>query len=332
MAIAHCNKNSDCHDLGERFPSQHLERWAPNILIGYINIKSHLNLWLTYQIGCASIVLLIFVITVLLQKMWHTKIIIFTTLLLNPYTFRAYFFSPPTISDASFFLGISLLVFGLIKKNFLLLVISVVIATFSRQTAIVLLPIFFLGYHYNYITFKQAFILSTLLLVLFFINQAISINFFHTDIAKTYNTHITLNGWQASYLDIQDIYKFLARILFTLLLWSPTLLLNIDKKRIIFVALCIILIAAQPLLSGPGITGGNFSRLITYATPFLCLLFVDKKQDLLQTLQYIGLIFLTSLHHHYSVLNNKFIFGILVISSALLCILSLGIKKYYAKK
>jgi hypothetical protein len=88
------------------------------------------------------------------------------------------------------------------------------------------------------------------------------------------------------------------RLFLFLFLLTP-LMLVAKRESFEIPAVGFFLLAAQPVLAGPFVTGDNIQRLISYAVPFVLLVKL-KARGLALTALSVTLIVLMSLHHHFS--------------------------------
>jgi hypothetical protein len=319
IEIASCNQLLECIHLGEKYydHNHHLERWITHFLIGNVSFYTGINLHVMYLL---SLFILLIVNALICSKYpgtWLERSTIFIFLLFQPYAFRLYFFSPPMICDALFSLSILLFGLGIVKKNENLLLLSSLIAAISRQTAVAIIPILFFAGYTKLIPFKTSLKSSLLILSVYFFNQKTSIIFYQSDPINTYNLVLTLTGWTKG-----NEIEFLFYCIFSLLLLSPLLLLNINQKYLLLVVVTVFFISLQPFIAGPGIMGGGgFLRLITQAYPIAVLLLVNSKQDLYSVSLFVLACIAISLHHHYSnSLISRNEFGLIIIVVAMLCL------------
>lgn len=316
VLIAKCENNNNCAELGASQKSHHLERWLPHVLIGKISDYTGLDLNVTYIVANVLIVLAMSLLVGTLPISRNTAILILAFLLFTPYSFRSYFYAPPMIADSLFFLSIVMLVIALISKNTLLLFIAVFISVVSRQTSVILVPILLAAYYYGFLKIKMAFSAIGFLLLVFVLNQYISVQLFGIDPVGTFGKFVSLRGWNPDAITQKQVELFFTNLFISFALVAPLLLLERDNRNSGFVLIAVSCVIFQPLLGGPGVSGANLTRLVAYSYPFSIIFILDREQRTLNSVMFIVFFMAISMHHNYTIVDNKgvFISAILVVA------------------
>jgi hypothetical protein len=154
--------------------------------------------------------------------------------------------------------------------------------------------------------------------LLFFITSNTASNFFNVNFYKMSHsfTGLFLDKFNFSQLLTFFIQLILSNFIIFNLLFLIILYFNSYKKRINFNSILIFILSIslwfQPILGGPSYTSGNISRLTILSFPvfliFLLLIFRNFKINLFYKGIIIFLLFMSSMHHHYSFFNCLFKF------------------------
>ena len=105
----------------------------------------------------------------------------------NPYIFRAGIYAPLMINDYIFILGIILFLFFLLHGKINFLTTSVLICSFSRQTALLMLPVLFFYLYFEKINSREKIYILfniVILIFIFYFNKYIS-SFFNVKIDES---------------------------------------------------------------------------------------------------------------------------------------------------
>lgn len=239
----------------------------------------------------------------------------------NPYIFRAGIYAPLMINDYIFILGIILFLFFLLHGKINLLTISVLICSFSRQTALLMLPVLFFYLYCKKINNKEKiYIISNIfiLILIFFFNKHMS-SFFNVKLDE--NLIKTISGLFKFNYTFSELILFIARFFisnFFIIILSFFTFLNFTKlkKKIKlkywYVLILGLLIWSQPILGGPIFTGGNIQRLTSFSIPIFLILFSYIYKDVkLGNFNYyliFSLLIISSFDHRYSFLGKLEIF------------------------
>ena len=235
----------------------------------------------------------------------------------NPYIFRAGIYAPLMINDYIFILGIILFLFFLLHGKINYLTISVLICSFSRQTALLMLPMLFFYLYFEKINNKQKiYIISNIviLILIFFFNKHISSLF---NVKMDESLIKTITGLFKFNYTFYELILFIARFFISnffiiILLFFTFFNLTKIKKKIKFkhwnILILGLLIWSQPILGGPVFTGGNIQRLTSFSIPVFLLVFSYIYKDIkLGNFNYyliFVLLIISSFDHRYSFLGR----------------------------
>lgn len=308
----------------EKFGAQHAQRFAFIYLIG--TVLKFLNVSFLWEKIFIIFNLLNFLLIIFLLKknfhILHEKdfsnlwFIFLLALIFNPYFLRASIYAPLMINDYIFITGILMLILGFENNNKKLLVLAIIICSFSRQTALIIVPAILIMSIYD-ISIKKRnpeifnFILILIVIVIFQLTYKISSN-------HRLDTNISnfIFGIFNSEFTIKDIINSLSRILlanFVIILllvkfFKKILTLKFFSNKLVLLSLLISFgIWSQPILAGPYHSVGNEARLTIMALPIFLLAlsyFFEEDIELNKKDKFILILLFTlsSLHHKYSFL------------------------------
>lgn len=325
-------------DSVAKIPYHHAQRFAVPFAIGLVAHASNIsveNIFIVFQIAFVSaILLLLFKIALYIGLPPPNALLLPLFFLCNPYTTRFFFAATPMIPDMVFMLGLTVILYGLVRISSIEVFLGVLIAIFGRQTALLLLPgiflwIFVMEDWKKVVLTKKILLCSAVFLVIsgwYFYSGAIASSF----AGKNYNAeHLTgLIHWlgffhssqtteffaQSSF-SLKVLGEFIFRGILSLLpalLTSIVLYISGEKvfrfRELIVLALLILSVIVQPFLAGPVITGNTIIRLTALALPILLVLLAkllkDTKKLTLRNLVILFPVFLlATVHHRYTVLN-----------------------------
>jgi hypothetical protein len=143
LAIAHAAPSLP--PAGSQLIFHHAQRFASPYLVGLVSWCAHLPPEHVFR--AAVFVTIALIVWVAYRILRHLRVpepygtLCLALLILHPYTFRLYIAIPPMMDDLVFVLGLSLLVYGLLKGSLSLSMIAVLIATLGKQTALFVLPV-----------------------------------------------------------------------------------------------------------------------------------------------------------------------------------------------
>lgn len=282
----------------------HAERFFFPFIIGLISNFLNVDTFYTYRI---FVFIVLFFLNYYIYKICkHLKcsndliLCSFYLVNLNPYISRFYISIPTIINDLIFILGVTILIYSILKKNRNIFEISFAhfLSFGSRQSSIALLIAYIVSKiksKKNLLNTKEA------IIVLFiFFSYLVLIKFYTDSLAnqlgnsRSYYYSIGMRIFGIfnqgnSFYDtvrflILPILSYMGLIIFCILFLEieTKKLLNAFKSRVlIFLIVTILLLILQPILSGPDITSRNIIRLTTLAfipLLFLILMITNKKK------------------------------------------------------
>jgi len=303
VAIANCPALEVCK-IGELYPNHHLERWLPNVAAGTVSKISGMGLYRSYLSILWLLLLSAVLMCVTANSSHSNRAVIIATIIFFPYGFRSYFFAPAMIADAAFLLATISLTLSIAHRNIKLLFFSCILGAVSRQTSVIFIPIIFAAIYHDKLPLRQGGISCLSIAIIGLGNQYVAHKLFGTTPASTIEHALGLFDWLKAGLNWEESKEFFTRGAFFILLLSPALVIQYDTKCIPLAAVCFLLLAIQPLLAGPEITGGNIPRLLAYGVPFIYLALL-REQVGMKLLYYIFVIWILSLHHNYATVFNQ---------------------------
>lgn len=308
MAVANAPDFESLHTLSLTHALHRLERWPLHFAIGRLALLLNINIWELERIFVLFGMSLVFMLVTSLRASPGQKIAIYALLIFSPYAFRQYYAVPGMLSDCYFYVAILGMAVGMWRKQWALIVVSLCCACFIRQTGVLLLPIFAIYCFADKVSLSKALSILILGFLAFGLSKALSIWAF-VPVPGGYVAMHTLGifFWIIQNPQWLDLADFLGRYGLMLLSLSPVLLLvnRLSVRDWMYIGFFFFL-HTQPLLAGPGVTGGNIDRLAIYGLPFLALILInDSQQDKFIGLIFIVLMFLESLLPNFSFLNGE---------------------------
>lgn len=283
----------------------HGERFLVSYFIGFITNLFNTNSFYIFQAATYLAVLILIIVNykiinnVIPYK--NYSILFFSLFLFNPYIIRYSLSNPIMLNDVVFILSISLLFSSFVKKKNILFYISIFLAIISRQTSIlIILALIFslvLPYKNEFINLKKIFFSILLWITNYFISQKyleISGNtFFYKSqffglidfFQKDFEILIFLKFLFLPFLS----FGLLCAVIIFLLL-NKKISLKIREINIFFIILLILLVA-QPFISGPLVAGKNIIRLSTHGYTSIIFLLCLNLKDLGRLSKKISIIF-----------------------------------------
>jgi hypothetical protein len=315
LALANCPHIADCKKLGEMFPAHHIQRWLPNILVGISSRALDVELENAYLGFQFFLIFCVYLLTDRLVISNVKKLMLFTFVIYFPYGFRSYLYAPPMFADALFFTMCYMFAVGVLNKNNYLIITSLVISSFCRQTAILLIPIVGSLAYFGRLERNMALPISILITSLFFLNITLARSFFGADSNTLFQILVGIFFVSST----ESWVGFLARLGLFLFLLSPCLALKVDKCAYTLFLIIVIIVSSQPFLAGPEITGGNIARLMAYSVAFVPFLLIDMESPKVRSaVIFLISVLMMSFHHHYSIVaSTSSYLGCLTLGGAL---------------
>jgi hypothetical protein len=260
-------------------PFHHAQRLAIPYLLGLAHVVFPIWIHILFIAGVAALVWgLVRVVERTLRALSLAPAqcaIVICMVALNPWVVRPYLGFPEMINDVGFAFGLAVLLYALVTNRMGLVVLGQVIASASRQTALLLLPmiLIWLGADLSRTGAsrkRRGAVAATAVgvAVLIYAGTGQVATQFATPSA---NAMHVLGGyvWLTTRFDLRELLRFLATIVespivpvgFIVILgvgtpsWKSGLV-----PTLLFGSLCVL---AQPLLAGPAVTEGNGQRLVT---------------------------------------------------------------------
>ena len=314
--ISKCGYNFSIDSLFDLvIPEQFAERWVPNYIVGIISRITGIELLYIYRILITLIYFFLISIIYFSKYNLQSKILYFSTITFNPYTFRSYFAGAYNLNDCLFFFSVFLLAISLDNKKIKHIYIAIILGVIAKQTSIFFIPILYLFYLKKYINVKQ--LLYTIIFLLFFaLSLKLSVLMLFKSMPSSTLRHIYgIFVWAFEEPKYKHLYLFFSRIFYFVILISPLVIIDfrlfIDK---FYLKLAIFLLL-QPILAGPAITADGGIRLYAFSLPFLYFPLL-KNECSKQTTYLLSIIFLfISFHHNFSIIKYKNLYGLIIIFS-----------------
>ncbi len=310
----------------------HAQRLFIHYIVGTIAHFSGWDLGGVYQgiaVLCSILIALLLLrfLTELGLNQWSRNLL-FGAFVCNPYAFRYYWIAPTMIADLVFVLGLGGIIWGLHSGRFLPVFLSGIVAMLGRQNALLIIPgvmvwMFFASSWAKYSNSKKVYFSLTFLgmqiglyqglghLVLPFtghpvIGASLFVSFF---------TWLTGETFQWKILFEHILRVFIPGVLTLFLICGFILASREIRKKIPFEFWASLFLAAslavQPLVVEPIGMAQNQSRQSSIAL----LALIVALAYLLRQIQYVprkwmgvfvlGCIFLSSLHHMYSIIGPQ---------------------------
>ena len=267
-----------------RIPFHHAQREAIPYLVGAISSLTKLSVGTWFFVVVFFLILtIVFLFARLLSELSLPKggiNILLLFFVLSPYTFRFYIALPFVLTDLSFQLGLVIVAIGLFKQRPWLTLSGFLLASLSRQTALLIIPLI-LGW--AYFVWPEAKPLSSKLRKAFFTIAVLTVGILvykgAGKLASIYaqpninEAHLVgLLNWTSTSFNPKELSIFLLRafvpfvipvcfILALLFRYRPKKWFGPEITKVILLLGTVILICSQPILGGPMITGANLTRL-----------------------------------------------------------------------
>jgi hypothetical protein len=326
IAIARIADIDGLYPLSSIYLWHHLERWPINFLLGILANNLDIDIWSVYR----AAVLICMAITAFtigcLRCDVHRKLAFFMLVLLNPYTFRIYYGVPGMIADCLFYTAIVGVSVGMFNRNSLMIVLFTTLASLSRQTSILLMPVLLIFCVHERVGILKTTVIIGSLAASFLVTQA-SAKLLFQPVESAYLMMHTLGifFWIVEDPDWLELFHFLGRYGLMWLTLLPALVVaGRNLKQTWVYLLFFIILQTQPFLAGPVITGSNIDRLAIYGLPFLCLIFLNGQFNPKYLFIFAVLLFATSLQPQFTFLHyiaeGRYIFVSTILLSAFISI------------
>ena len=310
----------------------HAQRFMVPYLVGAFSRLTHLPLESSFRVFAIGAILSIVEVLCRILRRLHGllplhSLWLLALLILNPYSFRIYIAAPYLLNDLFFQVGLAMLLLGLFEKSIGISLVGVSLAVCSRQTGLLLIPPMLLWLMCLWPkTRKKAALFTGLaaVSVIVVVYGATSYVAFKISGQLVSTTHVTgLLAWLRGSPSFKALVEFGLRGIIGLTFPIATLLGTLpqlssiagwsreDHLRTVCLLGFAVMIAAQPILGGPAVTGHDITRLVLLGlTPLLialaiCFSYTTSSQEFWQ--QAIPLLMVTvalgSFHHMYSFLG-----------------------------
>lgn len=268
--------------LATDIPFHHAQRLSIPYLVGLLATVTSIPVPLAFRIASYSLIALTLgCIYQILQQLRLNGVqytLVFSLLLLNPYTFRYYLIVPGLIPDLAFNAGLAMAIAGLVRGKFMQVGWGQLLASLGRQTSLMLLPgILFWLYRgqlwQSSRPFKQRILYGFLIMAVSVGWYGISGQIAEAIALPNDNVSILwglLFWWRDRFsggaflehlLRLVIPYVLPTSLLLTVVLSRPQLWKQFNRSEVWACWLMVLGIIAQPFLAGPEITGQNASRL-----------------------------------------------------------------------
>lgn len=277
---------------GTLIDHHHAQRFSVPWLVG--GVAQITGLSVQHAFRASLIALMIVLITTIVSTLsmlnneFHDQLLLMAILIFNPLVIRYYLAFPAIINDVAFILGVTLVVRGMISRPEVWIPLGTLIASASRQTALLIIPALVV---WTVLRMRRAGRPSALVslalavsiitpVIAYVVTDRISLPFslpsFNSDMVTGLFT------WISSSFDVVVLAEFGVRgllpILLVLVLLAGALYhanAPAPEARDLAIVLVVLFvtIAAQPVLGGPDITGNNVGRLLMlgYVPLIMCL-------------------------------------------------------------
>ena len=334
LAIASIESPYELKLLLSQFPYYHLERWIPHYVVGFFIKLCNASPFEVYR----NFLYLLLLFNIFLVYQIRTKVLnricYLGFILLAPYTFISWLYAPAMFADALFFTAVIALSVGLINGEMKYFYLAFFLGAISRQTFVLFIPIYLVyvfcesknkKYSYKFFLYALLLILSILLVNNFLLGED-KYNSNFKILTGLYYWILTPN-FQNIGMVTENIGAFLLSICPLMILKSK---FRWDYLKLIY----FFILASQPILAGPFITGGNAARLISLGIPLLAMQVLSTNIKVKECIFFLVLIMINCLHHNYSFLFvkiDRLDFLNLLILTAMLSFVYFFYEKYYAK-
>jgi hypothetical protein len=260
---------------------QYAQRFALPYLLGTVNRVVPVRLHRLFQVAVVvielAIVLLVGALLDHLRLAREQAWLVLALIVWNPWAFREYLTFPEMIDDPGFMLGAAVLLSGLVTGNGGLLLAGQILASLCRQTGLLLVPMAVVwlwrggGVWASASRSRRRWLCAGVVGIgvgLYGVTGWVASGFAGS--SENIQHVVGLWIWVGTEFDGLTLAVFLARLVI-----APALVLAVaaalrsprveNRDEVYLLILGALCIAAQPLLAGPGITGGNGPRLVAQA-------------------------------------------------------------------
>ena len=267
----------------QQMASIHSERFFFYYIFGFLSKISNFEIFNIYRFFVCLILISINIILILIlkkKKIDLNIILFFLTLVnLNPYMSRFYIAAPSVLNDLIFIFGLTLFLYSVENNKTKILIYSLIILFFSRQTSVaIILSLILTKFTYQekfIFTKKKIFFMILLCVFIYLINYQYSENTFKSGDLRweLYSPKMRLFGYFLQDVNIKEklIFLILPLLSFFPLIMYFLIFRKLKKiqfslptdPKIFFYFLISLFIIFQPILSGVSVTGRNIIRLTT---------------------------------------------------------------------
>lgn len=290
----------------------HAERFFFYYIFGFFSKLLNIEVYYVYRFFVFIILGLVNIFLILICKSKNLDLrltlIILSLINLNPYISRLNIAVPTVINDLIFIFGLTLFLYSLESRKTKILITSLIILFFARQTSIaIIISLIFTKFVYRekfFFNNKKIFLIILGFFFIYFINYQYSSHVFNDPSYRweQYSPEMRLFGFFLQDVAIGQKLLFLTLpflSFFPLFLYififrklkKITFSLPEDPKIFFYLFICL-LIVLQPILSGFLVTGRNIIRLTTLAyIPIIFLLvnasvFIELKNKVINVFFY----------------------------------------------
>ena len=305
LAIASIESPYELKLLLSQFPYHHLVRWIPHYLVGFFIKLCNASPFEVYRNFLYLLLLFNIFLVYQLKTNILNRICYLGFILFAPYAFISWLYAPAMFADALFYTAMIALSVGLINGEMKYFYLAFFLGALSRQTFFLFIPIYlvYIFFESKNKQYPYIFLIYTILLILFIL----LINNFLLGEDKNNSNFMILTGLYQWILtpNIQDIGMFFENIGAFLLSISPLMVLKNKFRWDFFKLIYFFILASQPILAGPFLTGGNAARLISLGIPLLAMQVLSSNIKFKEGIFFTVLIMINCLHHNYSFLFVK---------------------------
>jgi hypothetical protein len=268
--------------------AHHVQRFVLPYLAGGFSKVTGLSMNISFRVfAIAGILLIVGLLVTVLAKIsqlspFHSLWLV-ALQILNPYSFRIYIANPFLLNDIFFQVGSLILVLGLLEESVSLSLLGICVAVCSRQTALLLLPPMLVWLTILWPKTKRRGAILTgvtgtlIVLLIYEITSRVAVHIAGTTVSIETVTGLLV--WLRGSPNLRVIAEFGLRGLIGLALPIAILLATLpwhkgiaqwsreDRLRTGLLLGFAAMVASQPILGGPAVTGRDITRLVLLALP-----------------------------------------------------------------